>query len=256
MGRYPESAPGPFRASQIHEGDPYELSNGHPIRCMTAGGRHGGAHTVGSRVLDTDPAVTGKVGIDVGIAWNDDKNLRAPDIVVGALERVPGWQRTLPPLAVEYADTGQDEAGLQEKIAELLAAGTKVIWVVRLVGPLRVEVYERETAVRVFGADDELTAPGILQNSVPVRALVEPEAATAVMMRNLLGPYGYRSVEELAARTRADGIAESLLAVLAARGLVPSDAQVAEIRGCRDAAVLQRWLTRAAVADAIAAVFA
>ena len=79
------------------------------------------------------------------------------------------------------------------------------------------------------------------------------------MVRDLLGPYGHRSVEELAARKRAEGETEGLikglLGVLAARGLVPSDAQVAAIRECRDAAVLQRWLTRAAVADAIAAVF-
>ena len=67
---------------QIREGDPYELSDGHAIRCMTAGGRHGAAHNVGSRVLGTDPAAQGKTGTDVGIAWNDGKNLRAPDIML------------------------------------------------------------------------------------------------------------------------------------------------------------------------------
>lgn len=263
MSRHPSSAPGPFRAHQIREGDPYELSDGHPIHCMTAGGRHGGAHSVGNRVLGTDPAATEQVGIDVGIAWNDDKNLRAPDIIVGALDRTPGWQRRFPPLAVEYADTGKDENELTKKIAELLAGGTRLVWVVRLVGPLRVDVHAADRPVRVVGADDELVAPGILQNPVPVRALVDPAAANVAALRNLLTPYGYRSVEELEAAKRAEGLTEgearglaaALLGVLEARKLIPSDDRVAEIRRCTDRATLQRWLARAAVADSLAAVF-
>jgi hypothetical protein len=38
-------------------------------------------------------------------------------------------------LAVEYAGKGQDEEELQEKSADMLAHGTKLIWVVRLLGP-------------------------------------------------------------------------------------------------------------------------
>lgn len=251
MLREPNTTPGPFRAWQVREGDPYELSNGHAIRCITAGTRRGLAHNVGGRVLGTDPAATDKTAIDVGIAFNDGKNLRAPDIIVGAVDRTPGWQTTFPPLAVEYADNGQDEAELQAKIGELLAGGTQLIWVVRLVGPLRVEVHAVGKPVRVCGADDELTAPGILHNPVPVRALVDPDAAQAAVVRNVLTPYGYRSVEELEAAKLAD----ALLVVLAARRLVPDDAQLAAIRRCRDQATLQRWLTRAAVADSLAGVF-
>ena len=179
MARQPHSAPGPFRASQIREGDPYELSNGHAIECMTAGSRHGHAHTVGARVLASDPQVAGEVGIDVGIVWGEDRNLRAPDLIVGAVDKVPGWQRSFPPLAVEYADAGQDEPELQQKISELLAQGTQVVWVVRLVGPLRVEVYVRDRPVRVVGSEETLTAPGILRNPVPVRAGSFLSASTA-----------------------------------------------------------------------------
>lgn len=35
-------APGPFRADQLRPGDPYELSDGHPVRCMPTGGREEG----------------------------------------------------------------------------------------------------------------------------------------------------------------------------------------------------------------------
>ncbi len=260
MARQPHSSPGPFRAPQIREGDPYELSNGHAIECMTAGGRHGQAHSAGTRVLATDPAVAGQVGIDVGITWGEDRNLRAPDLIVGAVEAVPGWQRSFPPLAVEYADVGQDEAELQQKIAELLAGGTQQVWVVRLVGPLRVEVYTRERPVRVVGSEESLTAPGILQNPVPVRALVDPSAANAATLRNLLHAHGYASVAEIEARNLAEGqvagLAESLQMTLQARGLVPDEAQAARLGACREPAVLRRWVARALVVDSVDAILA
>lgn len=252
MGHQPRTAPGPFRASQIREGDPYELSNGHAIQCMTAGGRYARAHSAGDRVLATDPAVGGEVGIDAGITWGEERNLRAPDLAVGNVEATPGWQRTFPPLAVEYADSGQDEAELQQKIAELLAGGTRMIWVVRLTGPLRVEVYARDQAVSIHGADDSLTAPGILQNPVPVRALVEAGAANAATLRNLLQMHGYESVEEIENRKLAEGLARGLMATFAGRGLVPDDQQLAVIRSCKDPAVLGRWLDRATVATSVA----
>ena len=49
--------------------------------------------------------------------------------------------------------------------------------------------------------------------------------------------------------------ASALRTVLSARGLVPSDAQAAAIRDCRDPEVLQRWLARAVVAETVDAVF-
>jgi hypothetical protein len=39
---YPLRAPGPFQVDQIRDGDPYELSNGHPIQCLPTGGNGAG----------------------------------------------------------------------------------------------------------------------------------------------------------------------------------------------------------------------
>src|SRR5262245_17943327 len=50
-----EAPSGPFRADQIHDGDPYELSNGHPIRCMSSGRRHSLGHDAGHLTLSSDP---------------------------------------------------------------------------------------------------------------------------------------------------------------------------------------------------------
>lgn len=247
--------PGPARADQVQEGDPLELSNGHVIRCMTAGRRHAGAHIEGAKVLATDPAVEDNAGIDAGVVWNHGKNLRAPDIVVGGLEREPGWPGWMdeaPPLAVEYADTGQDESDLRDKIAELLEIGTRFIWVVRLTGDLRVEVHEAGQPVRVVAADEELEAPGILQNPVPVRALVDPHESNRVALRNLLQRSGFDSVEQIEQNSDLAGRRDALFTLLRARGLDVDAATRERIEACQDADAIDRWITSTATAATMA----
>jgi hypothetical protein len=90
-------------------------------------------------------------------------------------------------------------------VSELLRAGGRFVWVVRLTGPRRVEVHEAGQAMRVVYPGDELLAPGILQNPVPVTALFEPSAAQEVMLRNLLQRHGYKNLEHVVAASRAEG---------------------------------------------------
>jgi Uma2 family endonuclease len=275
---------GPFRSDQIHEGDHYELSDGHAIHCMTAGRRHGGAHAAGAMTLATAAATPQQTGIDVGVSFNDRKNLRAPDIVVGLELDAPGWAGDAPPLAVEYADAGQDEAELQQKIVELLALGTRQIWVVRLTGPLRVEVYQPDAPMRLVDADGELAAPGILLQAVPVRALIDHEIAVEATLHNILARKGYRDLAEVRAEGHSAGVAEGvaqgivqgvaqgvsegvarhnaescaharalLRAHHADRGWTLSPALQARLDGCDDLPTLMRWLTQVGAADVEAA---
>ncbi len=239
---------GPFRADQIRDGDPYELSNGHPILCMGAGERHGEGNLVGAATLGTDPDVRGAAGVDVGHSFNEGKNLRAPDISVGIEGNQPGWSQKLPPLAVEYADTGQDEKQLQLKIGELLAAGTKYIWVVRLTGPRRVEVYEKGKAKRVVDEDGALSAPGVLKNNYKVAELFDRAAGSRAMLRNLLQQEGYEGLDDLRAQEQARGQAQALLTVLSARGLQVSEEIRQRIEACADLPTLTCWLARAVLA--------
>lgn len=239
---FPRVAPGPFRADQIREGDPYELSDGHAIYCAPAGNRHGATQNAGASALASDPTVDGHVAIDVGIAFNDNKNLRAPDLIVtDPSPPQPGWLRSVPPLAVEYADIGQDEAELTTKISELLTLGVRYIWVVRLSGPLRVEVHVPNEPMRIVRADDTLTAPGVLKNPIPVRALVDPAASAAVTLRNLLQRHGYDSIADIQAKTQA----ENILTILQTRGVTVPPASAATIRACLDLMRLDLWLRRA-----------
>lgn len=243
---------GPWRASDIADGASTELRDGHKVESLPAGKRHGESNMLGGRVLGSDPAVRERglhVGVDVGIAFNDDRNLRAPDIAVGLEDAEPGWARALPPLAVEYADRGTDHDELRRKIAELLAAGTRLVWVVRLTGPLRVEVHAADQPMHVVDADGELTAPGLLRNPVPVRALVDAAAADAATLRNLLQLQGYDSLDDLRSKVRdlalCQGTALALLTFLEARGLPLTADEVAAIERCTDRDPLQRWLLRA-----------
>jgi Uma2 family endonuclease len=239
---------GPFRADQLRSGDPYELSNGHPVECLPTGGRGGRAANVGGGVLASDPAVQ-DVGVEVGFSPSPEI-LRAPDLAVGEIPDLPGWVQGVPPLAVEYADTGQDEADLQIKIRELFSAGTRYLWVVRLTGPRRVEVYQSGQAMRTLHPGEQLTAPGVLANPVPVEALYDREAARRVIFSNLLQREGYASLEEVRAEGVAQGEIQSLrdaiLAVLTARGLSVADELKTTLARVQDPAILRAALEQAA----------
>ncbi len=249
---------GPFRADQLAPRDPYELSHGHALLCFPTGARGGERTLAGGAALASDPAVK-SAGVDVGYS-PEPGMLRAPDVAVGNVPNEPGWVKGVPPLAVEYADIGQDEPSLQDKIADLLSAGTKLIWVVRLTGIRRVEVYEKGVAVRVVGDGNELLAPGILQNPVPVAVLFDPAAAYRVTLRNLLQREGYASLDavrdEGRNEGRSEGTAQAILGVLEARGVPVNERVRAAILGCEDMVRLKQWLvqaTRAAQADDVIA---
>lgn len=267
-----------LEADEIREGDSYELSGGYPIHCLPTGGRGSDAAATGAAVLKSDPQVD-SAGVETGYSPTPD-TLRAPDVAVGNVPREPGWVKGVPPLAVEYADTGQDEADLEVKIKQLLDAGTALVWVVRLTGPRRIEVHEPGQEMRTARPGEELEAPGILRNPVPVEALYDWEVGQEVTLRNLLQRHGYDSLDAVRAEGEAAGRAEgeaagrvegeaagrvegevealrnSILDVFAARELAIGEGVRAEIGRCQDATVLKRWLRQAVTAASAAEILA
>lgn len=245
---------GPFRADQICGGDPYELSNGHAIRCLATGGRGSDANAVGAAVLKSDPDVE-EAGIDTGYDIKPG-TLRAPDVSVGNVPREPGWVQGVPPLAVEYADTGQDEKELKVKIGELLGAGTRWIWVVRLNGPRRVEVHENGRPMRLARPGEELTAPGVLRNPVLVEALYDWEAGSKATLRNLLQRQGYSSLNAVRDEGRNEGrnegelltLRESIFEAFEVRDLTVSATVRDAMTSCQDPDMLKRWRRQAITA--------
>nr|WP_044989263.1 Uma2 family endonuclease [Sorangium cellulosum] len=276
---------GPFRPEHLRSGAPYELSNGHPVYCAPTGGRGSGPNHLGSSVVGWDPAVK-EAGVDTGYALGPG-TLRAPDVAVGNVPDRPGWVKGVPELAIEYADVGQDEAELTEKIDDLIAAGTKLVWVVRLNGPRRVEVHEPRRKVRVVLPGQTLSAPGILKNSFPVEALYDRSEAEKATLTNLLQRRGYEDLDAVLAAGREagreegreagreeereagreeereagreegilEGKRDALRRVLDRRGLRLTKSAAAKIASCRSERDLDGWLDRALVASTTAEVF-
>jgi hypothetical protein len=256
---------GPFRADQLRSGDPYELSNGHAIYCAPTGGAGSGPNGLGFSVVGWDPAVK-EAGVDTGYSPEPDM-LRAPDVAVGNVPNKPGWVAGAPDLAIEYADIGQDEEKLKEKIVDLLAAGTRHLWVVRLTGPRRVEVHEPGKKVRTVLPGQMLTAPGVLKNPVRVEALYDRGEAERATLTNLLQRQGYEDLEavllegrvegrvEGRAEGRAEGLAAAVIAVLEARQIRITKAARERIERCTDMAQFDRWVRRAAVIQKMAELF-
>lgn len=238
---------GPFRAEHLRSGDPYELSGGHAVRCLPTGARGSLATGAGYKALADDPAVE-DVGIDAGFAPVAD-TMRAPDLSIGKIADAPGWVHGVPKLAVEYADVGQDEDVLAQKIEDLLGAGTKLVWVVRLNGPQRVEVHEPDQPMRTALPGEALEAPGILSRPVPVEALYDREVAGEVNLRHVLRRLtGHESLDAVRDEGRAAGKAEAILSVLDARGIAVADDVRKRILSCSELEVLERWLRRATTA--------
>ena len=87
----------------------------------------------------------------------------------------------------------------------MLGAGTRWIWVARLVGPRRVEVYKAGRPMRTAIVGDELSAPGVLRNPVPVAALFDRAVAHEVTLRNLLQRKGFDDLDAVRAAGRDEG---------------------------------------------------
>lgn len=253
---------GPFRAEQLKDGDRYELSRGHTIYCLPGSSRHASRSLTTGSMLDSDPDAEW-AGVDAGYS-PESKTLRAPDIAVGPVpHEETDWIRGVPPLAVEIADRRQDEDELEKKIQDLLSAGTQYIWVVRMLGPRRVEEYRPQQPLRTYSEDEVLHAPGILRNPVPVRAFYERGVAHEATLRNLLQRHGYESLEAIRtegraeghAEGRAEGLAQSLFMVLKQRNLAVSEPQRQQILACRDSGKLEQWLERAFQIDSTEELF-
>lgn len=242
---------GPYRAEDVRPGDPYEISHGHRLDCAPTGGSGAGPNAFGASVVGWDPAVE-EVGVDPGYSPSPTQ-LRAPDVAVGNVPNLPGWIPGAPVLAIEYADIGQDEKALQEKIRDLLTAGTKLIWVVRLTGPRRVEVHRPGARFQTALPGERLAAPGILQNDVLVESLYDRSAAERATLTNLLQRRGYDDLEAVLREGRKEGVDEGQLkharAVLRRtiekRGIALSAEMAARIDACTDLARLDDWHDRA-----------
>ncbi|MCP4658716.1 MAG: hypothetical protein GY856_25170 [bacterium] len=129
-------------------------------------------------MLSSDPSA-GWVSL-----WGAPTSEPSPMAAVSGDSKAPSWMGAAPRLAIEIVEVGRDEDDLAQKVDELLRAGTRHLWAVRLAGPRRVEVYAPASSPKTFSAERELTADGVLRRAVPVEAFFDQRAATEHVLRN------------------------------------------------------------------------
>lgn len=120
-------------------------------------------------------------GLDPGIFLERDPDtVRAPDVCFYMSERVPppearrkGWAEVIPDLVVEVVSPGDTARYVEEKVAQWLAAGVRLVLVL-YPSTQTVAAYSGRNAVRRFTADDTLDAAPVLPDfTCPVARLFE-----------------------------------------------------------------------------------
>ena len=160
-----------------------ELVKGEIVEMAPAGGEHGEiALAIGSLLrtfIRRDKLGTTYAAETGFILSHDPDVVRAPDAAflsaahVAQLERQEGFIEGAPDLAVEVVSPGDTDLEVQEKVAEYLQAGTKMVLIVR---PRfkTITIHRSLTQVRILTLDDTLEGEEVLPGfTVPVREIFE-----------------------------------------------------------------------------------
>jgi len=182
--RVPHSAPRLFTAADLAamptslpSGDVrYELDDGVLIVMPPPGDIHSEKQSATTVVLATQAQAKGlgKARVEVGIVLR-----RNPDRVVGAdvafltNDQLPakrtteGYLETIPKLVVEVKSKNDTWPEIESKVAEYLAAGVELVWVLDDARPA-ITAYAADRGPQVLAAGDTLTAPFLPGFNVPV----------------------------------------------------------------------------------------
>jgi hypothetical protein len=229
--------------ADCYDGSPWELHRGELLEQMGSKDIHGIVMAIVAALFHTHARHALTVMTDVYCDLSDDEgpSLRAPDVVlVGGLSapRNEAYHGT-PILAVEIRGT-QSKRYLEEKVKLYLEHDWPVVWIIHA-ERREVEVLRRGTASVTYrpGAEVPLVAELDEQGlrAAPVAAFFDKDEASRF------------THEWVQARGRVQGRAQSVLGVLAARGLDVPEGVRAHILACADEAVLDRWLALAATAS-------
>ena len=183
------AARSPITAEELFElpdnGGRCELVKGEIIRTTPTGAEHG---VVTARIghLIQEFALAHDLGLCCGaetgfILERDPDTVRAPDAAVVLASRVPasgvpaGYWPFAPDLAVEVVSPSDRLADVHVKIADYLAAGTRLVWLVEPETRM-VHVYRSPQQVEVLGTEDDLDGGDVLPGfRTPVQHLFPPD---------------------------------------------------------------------------------
>ncbi len=154
----------------MHEEELYrvELSHGLLVREPGPAGPHGWVSPVISHrlmtYLEERPGIGRVYGPAGFVLAEDPPTVRIPDLAFRAGVQhfpPPGLLRCVPDLAIEVLSPSNRAAEMARRIADLLEAGARTVWVF---DPMRktVIVHDRSGTVRVLRGSDRLEQPELL----------------------------------------------------------------------------------------------
>ena len=159
---------------QMPDGEEYELVRGRLVPVSPAGDRHGQAAIILGAELRAHVRThgLGRVRAETGfVLFRGPDTVRGPDVSFVAAGRPAGdrsrngFADGAPDLAVEIISPSNTRAAIAEKVAEYLAAGSRLVWVIDTDRRFA-EVHRPAGAARVIeekGAlDGEDVVPGFL----------------------------------------------------------------------------------------------
>ncbi|HYX22835.1 MAG TPA: hypothetical protein VFC23_01695, partial [Thermoanaerobaculia bacterium] len=162
-------------------------------------------------------------------------------------------RRRLEEIAFEIV-AEQRERNATEKAVSMHRRGVRRIFAILVKGKRRVSEWSPESqSWRPLAADAQIEDPCLVK-PLAVAALLDAAVADNAVVEALAAkgnPELQRREDAARSEGEARGRAESILKVLAARGIDVGEAQRQEILACRDLGRLDRWLARAVLASSV-----
>lgn len=223
-------------------GTRYQVEDGREVYVPPADEPHGTRHVKLGALADTHRADGYSVAADMLTRTSRGDDI-APDVSVYPTARDPQTgRRQLEALAFEIAST-ETLAHAGRQAAKLVARGVRRVFVVDVERKRALEWSKEAGQWSILDRRGQIEDPA-LAVPIPIEALLDAALADAALARALRVK---RHPEFVAERGegRAEGRAEALLIVLAARGLEPTEAERQRIQKERDLGRLERWLAAA-----------
>jgi Uma2 family endonuclease len=224
--------------ADCYDGSPWELHRGELWEQMGSKDIHGIVMAILAALFRTHarPGMTVMNDVYCDLSDATGASLRAPDVVVVSDLAAPKDEvyTGTPILAVEIRGT-QSKRYLEEKVKLYLEHAWPCTWIVH--------AERREVEVLRPGSGSVLYRAGA---AVPLPPALDKHGLRALPVAAFFDDAEASRCND--GWVQARETAQAVLAVLAARGLVVSDAARARVLDTRDPATLHRWLTLAATA--------
>jgi Uma2 family endonuclease len=235
----------------------YEIDDGKVVYVPPSDEPHGTRHSKAAALFEAHASDEYDVACDM-LTRTSELNDRAPDVSVFPRARHPETGgRQLEEIAVEIVST-QSISDAGRKARELAERGVRRVLAIDVE---RARGFEWSRAVDGWQilAEDATIEDRCLAVALPIAALVSAAKADDAIARALIAkhnPVIGAALTTSRAEGKAEGKAESVLAVLQARGVSVNAEERARISSQRDLATLAAWLDRAATCTTASALFA